>query len=194
MLAKLIEDKSRILENLRGRKTGLENYDHLQRSLQCTDVTTDERYQSKFRKFYRVRRGQDWRRVFFSILEREKKSRAVSFDEVLEELYHLARHNGKQQIETSYASKLVATIRPELPVFDKYVKENLELQTPPYSMKAQERMDEFIDMYCHLHKKMLEMTQHKAFAKLRTCFDTAFPEYKHFTDVKKLDLFLWQYR
>ena len=194
MLAELINNKSRILENLNDRKADLEIYDYLQRSLQCTNVSTDKQYQSKFRKFYRIRRDKYWQEIFFSILEQEKNNCTITFAEILKKLHSDARHNGKRQIEASFSSKLVATIRSELPVYDSRVRKNLGLQTPPHSMNAQRRICRFICMYSNLRKETLKMTKHKAFAKLRTCFDTAFPGYRHFTDVKKLDLFLWQYR
>ena len=181
----LVRDRVRILDQL--KHSDLMRYDYLQSQLRKTDVTTDMFYQSNFNSFYVVRRGGDWTKGFFSILEREKNNDLISLDEVLKELYRTARHAGRQQVETSFSSKLVATIRPELPVYDSRVRKSLGLATP-FGIKQS------IEVYSELRKQTLEITQHAGFNQLGTCFDVKFPRYKHFTDIKKLDLFLWENR
>ncbi len=195
MLHRLTEDRDRILDRLKARESDLRDYNYLQGELRDTDVTENALYRSTFVRFYQVRRDGDWQRVFFSILEREKNNRAISFGEVLSELFRTARHKGRPQIESSFSSKLVATVRPELPVYDSRVSSNLKLRTPGYDMTQENRMLRFInEVYPELMRQTVEMTQDSNFATLRRTFNATFPQYAHFTDVKKLDLFLWEYR
>lgn len=98
------------------------------------------------------------------------------------------------RVETSFSSKLIATINPEMPVYDKWVKENLGFKEPYSGMASEKRKKRFIKIYSELQEKTLEITRLSDFGKLRMSFDQAFPQYECFTDIKKLDLFLWQAR
>lgn len=96
---------------------------------------------------------------------------------------------------TVFSSKLVATIRPEMPVYDKHVRANLLLALPGNYMAPDVRVREFITVYCSLELRVAAIVRNSLFVQdLRPLFDTRFPTYSHFTDVKKLDLFLWQHR
>jgi hypothetical protein len=136
------------------------------------------------------RRPRDWYAYFFSLLEREKNNRDITFRAVLEETYFT-----KGRIEPSFSSKLVATVRPEMPVYDKYVRANL-LLAPPGNCKAPDvRVRDFIVLYSGLESRVVAIVQNPLFVQyLRPAFDTRFFAYAHLTDVKKLDLFLWQHR
>lgn len=180
---------SRAIRNLEARSSGLARYDYLQRSLLKKDVTSNRDFQRAFKSFYRVRRGEGWCRVFFSALEREKHNHALSFRDVLEEIY---RETGR--VEASFSSKLAATVDENLPVWDKHVLHNLELK-PPYSAMAPEgRLNRCVELYSRIQSWTSNAIRQSAFPEWRRRFDRAFPSFRHFTDVKKLDLFLWQSR
>ncbi len=166
----------------------LSRYDRLQRSLCATDVTADPDYQRMFNGYYRMqRKRREWYGYFFSLLEREKRNRNTTFRDVFEETY-----STKHRVEPSFSSKLVATIRPEVPIFD---RENLCLTVPGQQKAAQVRVREFIAAYSTLESKVAALIQNPIFIKeLRPLLDKTFLSYAHFTDVKKLDLLLWQYR
>ena len=169
----------------------LRRYDTLQRSLCATDVAADQEYQRMFNGYYKMqRRRQEWYGYFFSLLEREKKNTNITFRHVLEETY-----STQHRIEPSFSSKLVATIRPEMPVYDKHVRENVSLTVPGQHKAAEVRVREFITVYSSLESKVATLIQNPVFTtKLRPAFDKKFRSYAHFTDVKKLDLLLWQHR
>ena len=89
-------------------------YADLQERLQQTDVSSDSDYQRTFSGYYRMgQRPPNWYSHYFSILEREKRNSTLLFQDVLNELY-----NETQRVEVSFASKLLATVRPEKPVYE----------------------------------------------------------------------------
>ena len=61
-------------------------------TLRSTDITRSKQFQNKFKSFYVLRRDEDWCRVYFSILEREKNNCMISFEEILKEMYCTAFH------------------------------------------------------------------------------------------------------
>ncbi len=180
------------LEFILGRITEshLSRYDYLQRSLLTTNVVEDSSYRVTFNGYYRMqRRRQDWYDFFFSRSSSEKRNGTVTFSDVLEEIY---RSTGR--VEAAFGSKLIATIRPEMPVYDKFVRENLSLCVPKQHESAPVRVQKYIGVYGGLQAQMNELVQSDAFQHLRVRFDRKFPAFVHFTDVKKLDLLLWQSR
>lgn len=167
----------------------LSRYDYLQRCLISTNVAVDSKYRATFNGYYRMRsRSKDWYDDFFALLESKKHSRTITFEEIIREV-----HRTKRRVEPSFCSKLLATIRPDKPVYDKHVCENLQLDIPKQK-PVDERVRGFIRLYARLEKQIVGLIDHQRFQALREAFDATFPAYEHFSDVKKLDFLLWQYR
>lgn len=178
-----------ILERLRPSYLG--RYGMLRDRLLLTDVSIDREYQRTFNGFYRMqRRERAWYAYYFALLQRNKTDETVDFANVIRQI-----HADRQRVEPSFASKLVATIRPEMPVYDRYVRDNLSLRIPAASLSTQTRIDGFITTYESLHAQVRALISNRAFTDtLRPAFDGRFPSYASITDVKKLDFLLWQYR
>ena len=197
-----IDNMEYVLSRLKAMKERLSDYAYTQSSLLDTNVSTDFEYQDVFGKFY-VLKCQDgtwlrdgrWREIFFSILEHEKRNDKLSFQDVLKEIYHTARHKQRQQIEASFSSKLLATVRPEMPVWDTWVLKNLGIENPSdRKYDYQKRIDKRDEIYSRIQDKMSKIIGGVEFPEWKRRFDSTFPEYTHFTDTKKLDLYLWQSR
>ena len=183
------EGMEHAIRNLETRKDGLERYDFLQRSVSRGDVASDTEFHKTFKSFYKVRRGSDWCSVFFSILEREKHDGVVSFGEVLNEMY-----SRTGRIEASFSSKLIATINTHRPVWDKHVLDNIGLRPPYAGMQPARRLCRCVELYSSIQTWTSKTIRKTGFEKWRRRFDRKFPRFCHFTDIKKLDLFLWQSR
>ena len=85
----------------------------------------DESFQTKFNDFYRVRRNQEFRKIFYEIFENSRYNQNINFEIVLTLI-----KNKTNRIEASFASKLIVTINPNLPVLDKFVLRNVNLKLP----------------------------------------------------------------
>lgn len=184
---KLAEGVEKVLGKLTVSK--LSTYDYLQNYLLLTNVTSDISYQTKFKGFYGAgpMPNDRWQQ-FFSILESEKWNKAIAFSQVLERV-----HTEYGSVEASFSSKIVATINPEMPVWDSKVLSNLNLDPPRQNMETERRMNRIVDLYAYIQQLSSEVIRSSEFENWRRRFDGTFPQFNHFTDVKKLDLFLWQY-
>ena len=186
-------DRLRCIEMLHNK---LSTYQYLQDSLLDYDVSTDEKYRKAFKSFYVVRRDEKWCDMFFLILQQEKDKHEISFRSILEEVFNEAQAQKFEKtirVESSYCSKLVATINPNLPVWDKYVLDSLGLKRPS-DKDSMDRLDSCVKVYSDIKKWSSDKIRKSCFEEWRRLFDDSFPQFKHFTDIKKLDLFLWQYR
>jgi len=97
------------------------------KTLKKVDVSTNREFKKRFNGFYRIRqRTPEFYDGFYKKLEASKEGKCPTFAEVLDYFWQQSH-----RIEASFSSKLVATINPELPVWDKEVLRNLKLKNPP---------------------------------------------------------------
>ena len=136
---------------------------------------------------YMVRRNAHWRSKFYTMLEAHKTELRPNFRAVLGQL---VQDTGR--VEASFASKLIATIDPGLPIYDTIVRQNLGL--PQRSGCGYDRLELLAADYVFIQEHSSEQTQTGMFKRLRTEFDEQFPEFAGFSDTKVLDLMIWQMR
>ena len=164
-------------------KKGIGQYCAIMQQLQKTDVSADRDFQKQFNGFYRIRqRPAAFYNCYYAYLEQHKQDTQLNFRQVLEYLYEKTG-----AIHASFGSKLLATVRPEMPVWDKYVLKNLGLK-PPYSY-AKNRLEKV----CALYDSICAWYQTQEARDRIQLFDSLFPGID-ISEVKKIDLLLWQTR
>src|SRR3989338_9395340 len=141
-------EPKKIREALSRIKKGLGQYLWIQEEFDKRDASRNREFQRAFNAFYRVRRNSEWQKEFYQLLEANKKKK-MNFGSVL-----LALYKKTGRMDSSFASKLVATINPEMPVIDKVVCKNLGLKLP--SAKAKNRELKIIELYQTLAKEFSE--------------------------------------
>jgi hypothetical protein len=166
-------------------KEGLEKYLWLQRNRDAVDVRVNAEYQRKFNRFYRVRRGSTWQGHFYALLQARKRH-CVTFRDVLNAIY-----KATNRYEASFASKLVATIDPTMPVIDSVVLRNLGLRLPPAG--AANRLSLIEALHNELATRFSEYLKTPDGRYLVDKFRKTYPS-ANITEVKMLDLVLWQTR
>lgn len=165
---------------------GLKKYTNILELLHSVDVSESVDFQKAYNGFYRMRqRSEQFYSSYYSYMEKNKKSNP-SFEQTLNYIY-----NELGRTEASFASKLVATINPNLPVWDSVVLNNLGLKSPTYGGKN--RRNKIIDIYRKIidwYDSFLESEEGKMALEL---FDTHYPD-TPLTPLKKIDLIVWQIR
>jgi hypothetical protein len=150
------------------------------------DVSKSGDFQKAFNGFYRMRqRQQVFYDKFYAFME-DNKEREPSFEKTVR---YIQEELGR--VEASFSSKLVATVNPNLPIWDSVVLNNLRLKPPAYYCKN--RIEEIISLYEEIknwYKKYLETEDGKLVIGL---FDREYPS-TGITDIKKVDFVLWQIR
>lgn len=177
-------DKEAVEKALQGAAIGLDKYCWLQAALPRTDVAHDREFQTAFNGFYRVRRGSEWQSVFYGLMQRNKSKRQ-SFAEVLREL-----HAATGRVEASFASKLVASIDPGMPVIDAIVLKSLGLSLLRRGA-IEARLEAIIELHNNLRKIFSDYLETKAGRQLVARFVEVYPD-REITRVKMLDLVLWR--
>lgn len=183
-LITLTEEK--VNEALLKVESGLKKYTNILELLHSVDVSESVDFQKAYNGFYRMRqRSEQFYSSYYTYMEKNKKSNP-SFEQTLNYIYEeLGR------TEASFASKLVATINPDLPVWDSVVLNNLGLKSPTYGGKN--RRGKIIDIYCKIiewYDNFLESEEGEMALEL---FERHYPN-TSLTSLKKVDLILWQIR
>ena len=149
------------------------------------DLSTDiDGFQKLFNGYYRIRRNEEWRKEYYNYFESVKNNTDIDFKTIIDELYQ--RTNGN--VEASFASKMLATICPNMPILDSQVLANLDLEIKGYKEKKLENAKAVYRQICQRYKEY-QMTANCK--KAIQTFDGLFPNYTDLTVTKKVDFFLW---
>ena len=179
-------NEERVKIALKNAEVGLFKYLKIMEMLNKVDVSKDSEFQRKYNHFYKMRsRTEEFYSVYYDLLESSKKS-GITFDEALKYI-----HRKLGRVEASFCSKMVATINPEKPIWDKFVLENLNLKVPlPYSKN---RIEKVIELYQEIESWYDEFLKTDEALKMINLFDHKY-ESIPITNLKKIDLVLWQMR
>lgn len=176
-----------LLEALERRRSDLDRYARTIDQLHLTNVAYDENYQRLFNGLYGVRRNKPWRNAYYKIFENKKRENAISFRSVLLEIFEATG-----RVEASFASKLLATVDPTRAIYDSVVRTNLGF--PTRIGKSLDRIGDLNSDYNEIQRILSNEVKVPIFRDIRLRFNQKFPDLIHFTDIKILDLLIWQIR
>lgn len=164
-----------------------------------TNIALDADYQKNFNNYYRIRRDEQWRQAYYRYLEDNKHHKDITFKQILRylsEVPHIVRICGKnpdgiaRTVEPSFASKMLATINPDHPVWDSQVLRFLGRKVPE-GLGRCEKIETCVRIYGEVEQEIGEFigsAQGKACIEL---FDKTFPGCRDFSDFKKMDYYMW---
>ena len=179
-------DPTEVLEKRLATGMGLDKYSKIMEMVHSVDVSTNKEFQRTFNGFYIVRRNEEWREKYYNLFE-QKKMKDVTFEGILKELFDLTGN-----VEASFSSKMYATIYPDKPIWDRYVVQNLGIKVP--EVDKEEKIGIIISYYKEIEKWYESFLQTEDAKKCVKKFDELLPSYRWFSDVKKIDFFLWSIR
>lgn len=189
------------LESL--RQTAIDRYLWLQDNVGHADLSAEGDFARRFCTFYRVRRSKKtWRPPYFAYMKelRALRDRGDPLPSFGIALRHLATNlpltaSGKERVEASFTSKLLATLAPDKPVWDKLILDHFKLNVPdPNGVdRIAAAIAKFESIECGIRKELA----HTSWPERRASFDRAFRDRDvetRITDIKALDLLIWATR
>lgn len=179
-------DAKKILEERLASSMGLDKYKRIMRKFNQVNVSQDKDFQREFNGFYIVRRNAEWRQIYYDLFE-ALKTEGSTFSTIVTFLYEKTG-----SIEASFSSKMLATMYPEKPIWDRYVVQNLNLKLT--GKTKQERLNNAIELYSYIEKWYQDFLSTENAKACIALFDTTLPKYSWLSDVKKVDFFLWSIR
>ena len=168
------------------KKLNIERYAYIITYLPKTNISENPEFQKVYNYFFKVRRNEQWRKVYFDIMERAKTNE-LSFRDIITEIY---KKTGR--IEASFSSKLLASINPTKPIWDHFVLKNLNIK--PTGKTPVERIENACQIYNVLVKWYDEFIKTDEGKKYILEFDKYLPNYAWISNIKKLDFLIWSTR
>ncbi len=179
-------DSKKVIEARIAESMGFDKYKQIMETFRKTNVSSDLDFQRAFNAFYRVRRNAEWRKTYYDLFETSKNG-TPSFESIIRTMYEATGN-----IEASFSSKMLATINPEMPIWDRYVVQNLCLE-----MRGKTKEDQLkcaVDLYNKMISWYEGFLQTKNGRDCIAEFDRILPGYVWMSDVKKIDFYLWSIR
>lgn len=177
--------------------TGLDEsiavYNFLQaRFQQKEDVTKDLLFQFVFRSFYRLDNaglGPKFKTKYFELMEKFRDSSPFDFASVLYPLYHIKTLRNKKSFQFSFATKMLSTINPQRPVYDREVARMFGYSQLPGGEFA-DKLKIYSDRYQNIEDSYRQILSDNLLPATFSAFDEAFPQH-NLSDVKRLDFIFW---
>ena len=179
-------DVNKIFQERLASSMGLDKYQFIMEQVNKTDISIDAEFQRTFNGFYIVRRNEEWRKAYYEYFESVKKG-APTFTSILIHLYECTGN-----IEPSFSSKMLTTIFPDKPIWDRYVVQNLNMELK--GRTKQERLENAIVLYTDIERWYADFLQTDKAKECIEVFDHVMPDYKHISSIKKIDSILWSIR
>lgn len=158
--------------------------------LKNIDLSIDIKFRTKFNGFYRIRqKPEKFYNKYYTLLNSSLKA-SPEFIEVLEQLYSV-----EERLESSFTSKLLHTINPNLPIWDSIVMKNLNLKTTFYSKDIEIKKENIVTQYQKLSTFFNDFILTKEGKNLINLFDEKIiTQDLNITPLKKIDFIIWQTR
>lgn len=174
-----------ITEAIVEKALGLKKYDSIMETFKEKKIDEDvEGFQTDFDAFYKIRNDVTWRAKYFKFMEENKGNNNLSFEKVINAI-------SDERVEASFASKLLATIKPEQPIWDQYVLKFFGENPQLKSKDKDDRIEEAIEKYKILEEKFNEFKDSSDGKLCIDTFDKLAPHYTHINKTKKIDFILW---
>jgi len=179
-------DVNKVFQERLASSMGLDKYQYIMDQVRKTDVSKDADFQRTFNGFYIVRRNETWRKVYYDHFECIKDE-TPTFSSILTYLYECTGN-----IEPSFSSKMLASIIPEKPIWDRYVVQNLNLQL--IGSTKEEKLCNAITLYSDIETWYSNFMKTDKASECIAAFDRVLPDYKWLSGIKKIDSILWSIR
>ena len=165
---------------------GITKYLKIMELFPQTDVKTDESFQRLFNGFYQVRRNAEWRKVYYDFMEKIKRTNPSSINGIISYLWENTPQN---KVELSFSSKLLHTVNPIYPIYDRKVAEFFNLLPAKPYWDSEKKIHYSIDIY----QRIIEKYQTTQIQSLSRRFDDLFPGYAdRIGQTKKIDFIIWK--
>ena len=193
--------------------------------MRLSEDVTNTAFQDLFAAYYALRHSRDWQEKYFKRFQEEKESypyvgKDLDIEELKERMSRLLNYLAQLSIESgiakttenktlgfvelSFASKMLATIDPRLPIWDSNVQRMLKMIDTRFINlsnildrgKRLSRAVEIYELLIHFYREDYRKDALAGFRdKCVDVFDEIHPEYKgaksEISDVKKVDFILW---
>jgi hypothetical protein len=192
---------SLINKNIETLLDGISNNEHVQPYVYISrafkkDENRTREFKSTYRKFYQLnaaRLSEEFCEKYFSLLDECKSKSITSVEYVINNLYEVPG-NAKEvhAIHFSFATKLVHTVNPNLPIYDSMVSTFYFAPEVKYSWKKEQKIQACLRTYEFLQDEYKRITDENLLSESIEKFRMRFNIGSEYSDCKVIDTLLWR--
>ena len=172
---------------------GLKAYSTIMQFTKNRPFVATPEFRKTFNGYYKLRqRSAKWYDKYYSLFESQFCA-DCSFEDLLREM-----HTVNGSLEVSFISKLIATVNPQIPIWDQYVVRNIGLESEwlcSSRLPKEKRIQKAVEIYNKIVKWYSDFLNDETGKACIKLFDQLLPQYKDkLSDTKKIDCILWSKR
>lgn len=172
---------------------GLKAYSTIMQFTKNRPFVATPEFRKTFNGYYKLRqRSAKWYDKYYSLFESQFCA-DCSFEDLLREM-----HTVNSSLEVSFISKLIATVNPQMPIWDQYVVRNIGLESEwlcSSRLPKEKRIQKAVEIYNKIVKWYSDFLNDETGKACIKLFDQLLPQYKDkLSDTKKIDCILWSKR
>jgi hypothetical protein len=160
------------------------------------DVSNSYHYRKRYSAFWKLSGAgldEKFKKAYLTYLENNKSNPNISVIDVCEYLYELpANYTGAKKLQFSFATKLVHMVNPEMPIYDRMVKNFFHFSEPGSKLGLYARIDWCDDIYTFLKEEYKRILRERLLEKSINIFRSRLNP-KYFSDEKIIDSLIWKY-
>lgn len=163
----------------------IDKYERIINNLHKMDISTkDNQFKDDFNSYYMVRRDPTWQEKYYTYFQniKDKDKDSLSFSKILQDI------SFDDKVESSFASKMLATIDQDKPIIDKNILNYFKLKID--GSTKEERIDKAIKVYDTIEKEYKKLLRNdeinSTIDKLKKLIDK-----NDISETKILDYILW---
>jgi hypothetical protein len=165
-----------------------------------TDIRSDYLVQFLFRSYYRLDKAgltDEFKEAYFELLQgqragpRPEPYPAQLLRQLCEELARYDTKKGRKSLQFSFATKLLATIDPEQPLYDSFVAHLFGFRRPDDLKGHSKRLKKLLRFYELLRRTSRLITEQPWFGSVNATFEDKHEGWQKVPPMKRVDLILW---
>ena len=185
----------RILDHI-DEKLDIHTYLFLLNRVRKIDVTLDFDFQKEYCRYWRLfgaGLGHEFRSAYFELMERLKGESDHDIAEVTRILYEIPTNiKGKKTLQFSFSSKLLHSLDPHKPIYDKMVAGFYNFPVPNHTKSYQDRLQSFLSFYNSLFAEYTNVLNKGSISQVMERFRCRFSIPAIYTDEKIIDTLIWR--
>jgi hypothetical protein len=161
-----------------------------------SDIRSDCVFQFLFRSFYRLDNAgltDEFKAAYFDHLQRHRRG-PIPVPNPLRLLRHLCERfaayetkKGKKALQFSFATKLLATIDPQQPVYDPFVASLFGFKRPDHVKDRSRRLERLLQFYELLIQTSQLLREQEWFGTVSAAFARYYPGWHNVPPTKQVD-------
>src|SRR3989304_5283941 len=157
VVRKIKNKREKIFKMLNDDKKSLTDYQFIMNEFKKGKISTNKNFQEVYKSFY-VMDAAGLTQAFFDKYFQLLESREEDVEKILQTLSKIQRRNGCHTVQLSFASKLIHTVNPYMPIYDKNVANVLRIEVKS-NVDISERIKDRVRAYELLKKKTAKLLE-----------------------------------